>query len=59
VQQVARFNPVKWAVAAARDVTSTGTDWSSVGMRAGLLAALLVACTLLATRAFRVYQRAI
>jgi ABC-2 type transport system permease protein len=59
VQQVARFNPVNWAVTAARDVTTSGTDWGSVGMHAGLLAVLLVACTLLATRAFRVYQRAI
>jgi ABC-2 type transport system permease protein len=59
VQQVARYNPVNWAVSAARDVTLAGTDWGSVGMHAGLLAALLVACTLLATRAFRVYQRAI
>lgn len=59
VQQAARFNPVNWAVSAARDVTLAGTDWGSVGMHAGLLAALLVVCTLLATRAFRVYQRAI
>jgi ABC-2 type transport system permease protein len=59
VQQVSRFNPVNWAVSGARDVTVSGTDWGSVGMHAGLLAALLVGCTLLATRAFRVYQRAI
>lgn len=56
IQDVARFNPVNWAVAASR---ATGSDWSLVATRAGLLAALLVACSVLATRAFGVYRRAV
>jgi ABC-2 type transport system permease protein len=34
-------------------------DWGLVLSRAGLLAALCLACTWLATRAFRSYQRSI
>jgi ABC-2 type transport system permease protein len=55
IQGIARFNPVNWAVSASR---AAGTDWSLVGTRAGLLAALVLACSMLATRAFGVYQRA-
>ena len=55
IQGIARFNPVNWAVAASR---AAGSDWGLVGTRAALLAALLVACAALASRAFRVYQRA-
>ena len=56
IQGVARFNPVNWAVTASR---AAGADWGLVGMRAALLAALMLACAALATRAFRVYQRAV
>jgi ABC-2 type transport system permease protein len=55
IQDVARFNPVNWAVIASR---AAGTDWPLVATRAGLLAALVVGCGVLATRAFGVYQRA-
>jgi ABC-2 type transport system permease protein len=53
IRGIARFNPVNWAVTASR-----AADWSVAGTRAALLAVLLVACAALATRAFRVYQRA-
>ena len=53
---VARFNPVNWAVVGARAGSS---DWSLVGTRVGLLAALLLLCAALATRAIRVYQRSV
>jgi ABC-2 type transport system permease protein len=56
IQDVARFNPVNWAVTASR---AAGTDWTLVATRAGFLVALLVACAAVATRAFRVYQRAV
>jgi ABC-2 type transport system permease protein len=55
IQDVARFNPVNWAVAASR---AAGHDWAFAAARAGFLAALVLACSMLATRAFRVYQRA-
>ena len=53
---VARFNPVNWAVVGAR---AGASDWSLVWTRAGLLAALLLLCAALATRAIRVYQRSV
>ena len=56
IQGVARFNPVNWAVTASR---AAGTDWALVGTRAAFLVALVLVCAVLATRAFRVYQRAV
>jgi ABC-2 type transport system permease protein len=57
IGSVARYNPVNWAVVAARAAAEASVDWSVVGLRAGLLGALVLACTVLATRAVRVYQR--
>ena len=59
IQSVARFNPMNWAVDAARAGISSGADWGLVGSRIGFLAALSLACSALATRAFRVYQRSL
>jgi ABC-2 type transport system permease protein len=59
LQAVARYNPVDWAVVASREALSAGTDWGAVGGRLGLLAALALAMAVLATRAFRVYQRSL
>lgn len=59
MQDVARFNPVEWAVEAAREALSANVDWSLVGSRAGFLAAMALACGWFATRAFRAYQRSI
>src|SRR5207247_1666873 len=50
-------NPRNWAVAAGREAVSANADWAFVMSRVGLLAALAIACVLLATRAFRSYQR--
>jgi ABC-2 type transport system permease protein len=55
IHDVARFNPVNWAIVGAR---AGSADWGLVATRAGLLAMLLLACSALATRAIRVYQRA-
>jgi ABC-2 type transport system permease protein len=59
IQTVARYNPVEWTVQAGREALTGSPDWSLVLSRVGLLAALCVACTWLATRAFRAYQQAI
>ncbi|MFZ0158675.1 MAG: ABC transporter permease [Kineosporiaceae bacterium] len=59
LQTVARYNPVDWAVVAARQALRTGTDWSVVGTRLGLLAAAATVMTALATRAFAAYQRSL
>ena len=55
IHGISRFNPVDWAVVAAR----TGTWSATVGIRVGLLAALALACAVVATRAVRVYQRSV
>ncbi len=59
IQWVARFNAMNWAVDAARAAISSGADLSLVGSRIGFLAALSLACSALATRAFGVYQRSL
>ena len=48
-----------YAVQAGREALTAHPDWGLVLSRAGLLAALCVACTWLATRAFHSYQRSI
>jgi ABC-2 type transport system permease protein len=59
VQAVARFNPVNWAVDAGRDALGSNVDWALVGSRLALLALLAMACGLVATQAFREYQRSV
>jgi ABC-2 type transport system permease protein len=58
IHDIARFNPVNWAVTASRTVTASSTDWWLVGNRAAMLVGLLLAAVAIATRAFRAYQRA-
>jgi ABC-2 type transport system permease protein len=59
VRDVARFNPVDWAVVASREALSADVDWGAVGSRLGLLTALAVLMAWLATRAFGSYQRSL
>jgi ABC-2 type transport system permease protein len=59
IQDVAHFNPVNWGAQAARAAVGASTDWGLVAGRVGLLTALLVVSTVLATRAFSAYQRSI
>ncbi|MGH8888389.1 MAG: ABC transporter permease [Acidothermaceae bacterium] len=59
VRHVARYNPVDWAVVASRETLSGTTQWGAVWPRLGLLGALAVAMAMLATRAFRSYQRSL
>ncbi len=55
IHGISRFNPVDWAVTAARD----GSWSSTAGLRVGLLAALVLGCVLVARRAVGVYQRSV
>jgi ABC-2 type transport system permease protein len=59
IGEVAKFNPLQWAVVAGREaLTQPSPDWGVVCSRLGLLALLLIACFSVATRAFRAYRRA-
>jgi ABC-2 type transport system permease protein len=57
MRTLSSFNPVEWAVIAAREPVLSGTDWSDVGMYLLLLVAFTAATTAFATWAFRAYQR--
>lgn len=57
VREVARYNPVDWAVVVSRETLSADPDWGAVLPRLGALAALAAVMTFLATRAFRAYRK--
>lgn len=57
VAGAARFNPVDWAAVASRSALAADPDWALILGRVGLLLAFTVLPALLATRAFRAYQR--
>jgi ABC-2 type transport system permease protein len=59
VRDVARYNPFEWAVDAGRGALQSTPDWASIWVHLGLLAALVVVMTWLATRAFRAYQHSV
>ena len=59
VQDIARYNPVNWAVAASREALLASPDWSVVWSRLGFLAAFAAVMAWLATRAFGSYQRSL
>jgi ABC-2 type transport system permease protein len=59
IRDVARYNPVNWAVVAARSAAMDKTDWGIVAGRFGLLLALAILAGWFATRAFRTYQRSV
>jgi ABC-2 type transport system permease protein len=59
IRQVARFNPVDWAVYAGRSALAADPDWRIVGTRLLWLAALALCCGLVAVRSFRAYQRSL
>jgi ABC-2 type transport system permease protein len=56
---LSRFNPVEWAVEAARIALGQHPHWSAVAPRCGMLVLLTVFTIWLATRAFRAYQRSV
>jgi ABC-2 type transport system permease protein len=59
IQTIARFNPVDWAAQAGRDVLGTDVDWGLVASRTAFLALFVLVCAVIATRAFRAYQRSV
>jgi ABC-2 type transport system permease protein len=59
MQTATDVNPVDWAIEAGRQATAASADWGVVAADLGFLAALLVVCGWLATRAFGSYQRSI
>jgi ABC-2 type transport system permease protein len=59
IQDVAKFNPVNWAVQAGREALAASPDWGYVLARAGLLAAVAALLLWFAVRAFRTYQASV
>lgn len=59
IQDVARFNPVNWAVTAGRTALGGSPDWAHVGAQVGYLVAFALVAGWLALRAFRMYQRSV
>jgi ABC-2 type transport system permease protein len=59
MQQVARYNPVNWAVQAGRGALSSDPDWTAVLLRLALLVTFTAVSGALATRAFGVYRRSV
>jgi ABC-2 type transport system permease protein len=59
VGNVAAFNPFEWAVVAGRQAMQHTPDWAAVWGHLGLLAALAIVMTWVATLAFSSYQRSV
>jgi ABC-2 type transport system permease protein len=59
MQDVAKFDPVNWAVEVGRQTLSSTMDWCLVGAHLAELLALLLACAWLSILAFRAYQRSV
>ncbi len=59
MQDVAKYNPVNWAVQAGREALTVSPDWAMVMWRLGALLVFALVCGWLGTRAFRVYQKSV
>jgi ABC-2 type transport system permease protein len=59
VRDVAKFNPVNWAVEAGRSAAMQKIDWGLVGTRLGMLLALALVCAACARWAFAKYQHSL
>jgi ABC-2 type transport system permease protein len=59
IADVAKANPVNWAIEAGRSALGENVDWGLVLPRVGALVLLAVVSGLWATRAFRAYQRSL
>lgn len=66
MQTVVQFNPLNWAIDAARSATldvpvdltdAGGADWGDIGLRVLWLVVLVVLCLRVTNRAFAAYQR--
>lgn len=59
IRAIAHWNPVDWGVVAGREALAASPDWALVWTRLGWLSVFTVICGVLATRAFRAYQRSV
>jgi ABC-2 type transport system permease protein len=59
VQDVARYNPLNWAVEVSRTALSATPDWGVVWSRLGALAVIAVLMSWAASRAFGAYQKSV
>lgn len=59
MQAAAAFNPVTWTVEAGREALHADPSWTVIGTRMLVLIVFATVSLLLATRAFRAYQRSI
>jgi ABC-2 type transport system permease protein len=59
IRAIAHYNPFNWAVEAGRRAMEANPDWGFVAARGGWLLAVALAGALLATLAFRSYQRSV
>ncbi len=57
IQDVARYNPLDWAVVVSRAALADNPDWGAIWPRLGALTAAALVMGWLATRAFIAYQR--
>ena len=57
IRDIARYNPVDWAVKAGRDVIGTHVAWGTVGSYVGFLVLTVAVCGWLSTRAFGAFLR--
>src|SRR4051794_17081047 len=59
IGDVAKANPINWAIEAGRSALAADPDWGLILPRLGALLALAMLSGWFATRAFRAYQRAL
>ncbi|SNS03918.1 ABC-2 type transport system permease protein [Streptosporangium subroseum] len=59
IQTASSYNPVNWAVVAARESLTASPDWGTVWANLGGLAAVALVLGYLGTRAFGSYQRSL
>ncbi len=59
IQNVARYNPLDWAVLVSREALSATPDWGVIAWRGGGLVVLALVMSWLATKAFGAYQRSV
>ena len=59
ISSVARWNPLDWAVLVSRESLSATPDWGVIAWRGGALLALAIVMSVLATSAFRAYQKSV
>jgi ABC-2 type transport system permease protein len=59
MRALTNYNPVNWAVEAAREALAERPDWAGVALPAAGLLLLAAAMVWLSTRTFRTYQKAV